>query len=336
MEKAKQIRRMFSLFSAYKMRRATCSYLPLRIWIEPTNFCNLKCILCPQNSDTSERGYMDLGLFTKIIDEVKGSVYDVNLCHRGESLFHPKIMEMIEYTNRSGIHTRLHTNATIMTEKVSRQLLETELDLISFSLDGYDKETYEKFRIGANFEVVLDNIITFLKLKKKMKRKKPYTIIQVIEPQEFSKSVEEREAFRHYFDHLAIDKVYVKRPHNWAGNVPGEGEVSSSRTYSPCTFCWYALTILWDGTVLICPQDYFVKTPLGNVSSSSLTEIWNGEEIKKLRRKMINGEVRKLDPCRHCDRLWRKTFLGVPVTNLKAFIGENIAGYNLVRKLIRR
>ena len=336
MERIKQVNRMFSLFSAYKMRRVTCSYLPVRIWVEPTNFCNLRCVFCPQRSDKSERGYMKIALFKKIIDEVKGSVYDVNLCHRGESLFHPGIMDMISYTSSNDIHARLHTNATIMTEEVSKQLLETGLDLISFSFDGYDKEAYEKLRVGANFEKVLDNVIAFLRLKKEAGKKRPYTILQVIEPEGIPVRADKRDSFRRLFDGLSLDKFYVKRPHNWAGNIAGEGEISDTRVYSPCTFCWYALTILWDGTVLACPQDYFAKMPLGNVSSSSLFDIWNGEEMKELREKMINGEVRKLVPCRDCDRLWRRTFLGVPVTNLKAFIGENLAGYNLVSKLVRR
>jgi MoaA/NifB/PqqE/SkfB family radical SAM enzyme len=39
------------------------------------------------------------------------------------------------------------------------------VDRISFSVDGTTKETYERIRIGAKFEDVIENIINLLREK---------------------------------------------------------------------------------------------------------------------------------------------------------------------------
>ena len=42
---------------------------PFNMQIEPTNNCNLRCICCSGHSNLRAKGYMDFGLFRRIIDE---------------------------------------------------------------------------------------------------------------------------------------------------------------------------------------------------------------------------------------------------------------------------
>ena len=102
---------------------------------------------------------MDFDLYKKIIDEAKDFVFDVNLFHRGESLLHPRIYDMIKYANEKGIYTRLFTNATLLDDKNAKSIIDSGLDFISFSFDGYTKEDYEKVRINFDFDKTINNII---------------------------------------------------------------------------------------------------------------------------------------------------------------------------------
>ena len=156
MNKAEHLYRLAKIFMAYRQKKVNGVPLPIRLWIEPTPYCNLKCPMCPQsdpkiNEVTKGKTHMDFELYKKIIDEAAGHVYDINLAHRGESTFHKGLPEMIQYASEKGIKTRLHTNATILNEKMSKAILESGLDLLSFSFDGFKKEPYEKIRIGSNF-----------------------------------------------------------------------------------------------------------------------------------------------------------------------------------------
>lgn len=305
-------RRLTQVFLGYKRRKTRLSYFPVRLWVEATSICNLHCVMCP-NKDLKkeEKGFMEFPLFQKVIDEAKNFVFDVNLIHRGEGLLHPEFPRLVRYAHEAGMTTKFHTNATLLDEEKSRQLIGAGLDQISFSFDGYDKTTYEKIRVNADFEETVRNIVHFLMIKRELRSKKPLAILELINFPDIYKNVgrEERKEFLRRFSGLPLDRVEVKEMHNWAGEI---GERRKAKKYSPCTFLWQALIVFWDGTVLPCTQDFHGYYPLGNVARNSLAEIWNNGPMITLRRKILEGDIEDLETCSLCDRLWRDQILGIP------------------------
>jgi len=320
MNKIQYYQRLAQIFWHYKRKNTRLPYPPVRLWIEPTNHCNLRCVMCPNKDFKKEdKGYMGLDLFKKIIDEAAGSVFDVHLLHRGESLLHPDFFQMVRYAHDKGVITKFHTNGTLLNEDKARRLLDSGLDQFSFSFDGYDKETYEKIRVNANFEKTLGNIIRFLELKRESGRKKPYTILELINfPDSTIKSDKNlKNEFVRRFRDLPLDKLEIKEYHNWAGEVD---KSTNTRNYSACTFLWHALIIFWDGSVLPCTQDFFGYYTLGNVGRTSLSDIWNNDKMIRLREKTLARDIDDLDTCSQCDRLWREKFMGIPKEYLWKFI----------------
>ena len=52
---------------SYKRKKIVLNYPPYILWIEPTNHCNLECVMCPTvNTPKDSKGYMELGLFKKM------------------------------------------------------------------------------------------------------------------------------------------------------------------------------------------------------------------------------------------------------------------------------
>jgi radical SAM protein with 4Fe4S-binding SPASM domain len=312
MTRLEYYRRLGRIYAAYKKRRTVLPYLPIRLWIEPTSFCNLKCVMCP-NKDLAreDKGYMPLELFRKIVDEAGGFVNEVNLIHRGESLLHPDFFEMVAMARKAGIITKLHTNATLLDEPKARALIAAGLDQLTFSFDGYDKATYESIRVNASFEKTAANIRRFLEIKKELGAKKPTTIFELIDFPDVYKNVgsAEKKRFLDGFRGLGLNRIRVKEMHNWAGEIDGGRKGAK---YTPCTFLWASLIIFWDGAVLPCTQDFFGDLAVGNVKDATLAAIWNGEPMVALRQKAAAGDISGLKPCSGCDRPWRDTFLGVP------------------------
>ena len=143
---------------------------PFYINVEPTSFCNIRCQLCSYDY-SRKAGYMDAGLYEKIIDEAaRLNIHEVAHFLAGEPLLHPELPYMIEYATLSGMESRLHTNAMLLTEEKSRQLLDAGLAFLGVSFDGDEPGTYNDMRRGADFDEVVANLQTFLRLKQERGR----------------------------------------------------------------------------------------------------------------------------------------------------------------------
>jgi radical SAM protein with 4Fe4S-binding SPASM domain len=280
--------------------------------------------MCPNKDlNKSDKGYMDMSLYKKIVDQAAPFVFDINLAHRGESLLHPQLIEAIAYAKNKGLYTRLHTNGSLLTEDISRKIIQAGLDRLSFSFDGYEKQRYEKIRIGGDFDKTVSNIVRFLEIKKEAQSKKPITAIEVISFDEPDKqdSQQAKNTFQKQFEYLSLDSFVMKELHNWAGQID---KGHRGHKYTICPFPWNALVIYWDGSVLPCTQDFFGGYIAGNVNESSLEEIWNGKEMQFIREKLATKNIQELKTCSECDRVWREGFLGVPKEYLWKFITKRM------------
>lgn len=336
MNKIKQVALLAKILSSYCRKLTVLTSLPIRLWVEPTDLCNLKCTMCLNKDVTAEqKGRMDFSLFQKIINEAKDFVYDIYLHHRGEPLLQPQLIDMIKYAKSAGIKVKMHSNATLLNPAQAAALIDSGLDLISFSVDGFSAEPYERIRVNADFAMTINNIKDFLHIRQKKKSAKPYTIVEEIEFPEFKElyNGSDRIRFTAEFKQLGLDEIIFKELYNWGGDLKVPGEESFPRTYSRCTFLWYAMVILWNGTVTPCPQDYYVRLPMGNVREKSLREIWNERPYIELRDRIIN-DVENLNPCVKCDRLFRKQVAGLPFQYMFSFLNDNLIGYGKLRKLL--
>ncbi len=316
----------------YKRKSEIVSARPVRLWIETSTLCNLECVMCP-NKDLPEdrKSVMDLDLFQKVIDEAEGAVRDVYLHHRGEPFLNPQLFSMIRYAENAGLRTRFHTNGTMLTPGRTDKLLDAAPSMVSFSVDGFSKEPYERIREGASFEKTIENIRYLAAQKRERQQKKPYVVVERIrfkhpDPDE---SAAEISTLTNQLLSAGVDEIIEKDEYEWVTEESPEIEAPRRQC---CTFPWYAMVICADGDVIPCPQDFWAKMVMGNVRNSSLREIWNGDAYRALRRSFRTG-TNTMPLCRRCDRLCRKSVGGVPIQYAKTFLIDQLAGYGKLRKL---
>ena len=238
MKKIKILRNNIRALQNYRKQKVVLDNPPTFIWIEPTNHCNLHCIMCPTGAGmvNIQKGYMDYQLYKNIIDEIKSYASAIILALGGESLLHSELFNMIKYASSNGIKVLLNTNATLLDKETAQLLLDSGISSISFAFDGFNKETYEKVRVGASFEKTLDNILYFLSLKKNNKRKKPYTILSVLKLGTEDCSKEEKEAFLKRFDGL-INEIRLREVSSWGSTFKDSDKFPHKRydiLWTPC------------------------------------------------------------------------------------------------------
>jgi len=263
----------------YLRKSETTPAGPLYINVEPTNACNLKCYTCSIDG-TRKRGFMDMDLFRRIIDQApEAGIYEVALFMGGEPLLHKDLPAMIKYVEGKCLETRVYTNATLLTREKAEAILDSGLTFLGVSIDGDNKEEYEAMRIGANFEEVMADLTNFLKLKQERGAKKPYVSLQMIKLFENPNQGIDP-AFKARFDGLPIDEFSVRNPHDWRGEKGVIKQKEKGRKYYPCQVFWSAMSIAWDGRVVGCSADLNGKFILGDLHTQSIMDVWNGEPMK--------------------------------------------------------
>lgn len=278
---------------------------PKVLYIETTNFCNARCVMCPHKTMKRKKGTMSWETFTKIIDELKEIDFKgmIHLANIGEPLLDPLLFKRIKYTksNLPNSHVHFETNAMLLGKEKSKKLLLSGLDSITFSFDGASKETYEKIRIGLKFDTVKKNIENFLKMKKEFKND-IYVKIQMVVNET---NIYETEKYRKMWTGK-VDKVFIKSMHNFldAGMSIKTKELSKKQTrFCIQPFEW--MLISWDGDVSLCCWDYNNYANLGNVKEG-LMKIFNNEKYKKIRSAMSKMDCSKIVPCNRCSQIYGK------------------------------
>lgn len=146
-----------------------------KVYIEPTVDCNLDCITCFRNGWEQPMGRMTEKTFAGIMEGLKQldpipSIYFGGI---GEPLFHTKTIDWIEEAKSLGVKVELITNGTILTEKISRRLIDAGLDVLWVSIDGADPETYADVRMGAELPNILENLKRFSRMRPPHHHPKP-------------------------------------------------------------------------------------------------------------------------------------------------------------------
>jgi radical SAM protein with 4Fe4S-binding SPASM domain len=253
--------------------------------------------MCPRENIYFPARDMALPLFKKIIDESKDFLEFAVPYGVGEPLLNPEIFDMIAYCRQEGVPTGISTNATTLTEHASRKLIEAGLDYIIFAFDGATRESFEKYRKGADFDKVRANILTFLRVKKEMKSR-IFCIIQMVRLKENQAEIPD---LIRMWRVEGIDEVRIKKDevHNEGSAIPGDNNARPPMKH-PCYLLWRGpMYIHYDGTVFPCCYIY-PEEPIGNVRKDSLTQIWNSEPMVRLREAHISGDLSNYAACRNC------------------------------------
>lgn len=288
-----------NLITSYRYGRLEEVIYPAVYIIEPTNFCNLNCIMCP-NSKIQSKGFMDFDLFKNIIEQIKTKAKVIMLYNIGEPLLYEKIFEMIEYCKKNTeAKVYLSTNGTLLNEDISKKIIKSKLDEIIISLDGNSAQTYEKIRIGADFEKVNENILSFIKIRSDSI--KPEISLQFIK---MNLNKHEINEFKDKWKKLKC-KVVLSNLKTWGHELSKFSKISNIQSSAvlsrePCADLWFTMTINHEGEVVSCCYDHTKKNLIGNLKECSVEDIWNNNKIKQLRKLQSGKEFSKIELCKNC------------------------------------
>lgn len=273
--------------------------------IEGYNVCNLQCVMCPYQGMTRKKEQMQMDLFKKIVDDaVKIGIPEVNLHFYNEPFLDNLIFERIKYIKMKGLKTRLNTNGMLLNPEVIDFILESGLDIIVFSIDGSDKETYESIRVGARFETICANVSALLTKRRQLNSGK---LAIMVHSTILSRSnLDSIKLLKQRFKGVDAFTVGLSDP-RWSEDSSSVSDVnpfnSTSKLLYPCIAFWGSLTVMSNGKVPQCCMDYDGAYELGDLNGQTITEVWNSQKLQEARNLHFTGKGNEMSFCRHCDSL---------------------------------
>ncbi|MGI0486673.1 radical SAM protein [Pantanalinema rosaneae CENA516] len=136
--------------------------LPSYVQIEPVGQCNLRCRMCAIQFRDDEPvdgslALMPFTTFTQLIDQFT-TLKTLHLQGLGEPMMHPQFFDMVEYAVGKGIQVTTNSNLTLLGEKQAERCITSGLHSLHVSIDGATSATYERIRVGSNFDRVISNL----------------------------------------------------------------------------------------------------------------------------------------------------------------------------------
>jgi radical SAM protein with 4Fe4S-binding SPASM domain len=150
---------------------------PLKLEIDITNQCNLRCVMCYFSDERvfrRRREDISVAEFARIAEQVFPLCHEVSLSFGTESLLHRQFGELIAITKSYGVPlVWTTTNGALLKGTVIDQVVGVGLDLICISVDAATKQTHERIRVGSNFEKLMDNIRALNRAKEQARSCRP-------------------------------------------------------------------------------------------------------------------------------------------------------------------
>ncbi len=289
---------------------------PFTLFISPSQLCNFKCNFCTHSlskETKKDKGLVEINqsfeVFKKIAEQSKvfpQKYKRILLTGLGEPLVNKRIVDMVQMLTDYNITEKIEifTNASLLTPKLSDELINAGLSQLRISIQGTDAHQYKK-NCGVNID--FDNLVENIHYFYEKSRNKCSIYIKIIEEELIDDA--DKQKFFNIFETIS-DTIFVE---NLVRAQPAMGDydnkIEQTRTFygetakhrDVCPYLFYSLQTDSEGNCFPCPPlSLPLSFSLGNINEQPLTEIWNGKKHKELMISHLKKDGSKNELCKRC------------------------------------
>jgi MoaA/NifB/PqqE/SkfB family radical SAM enzyme len=272
---------------------------PYNLIVDLSNTCNLRCPLCfaGQRRLVPRKNLMSLKSYKRVIEPLRDYLLQVFLYNNSEPLLNRDVYDIISHNRSSNIGSVVSTNLSLPVD--AERLVSSGLEYLIVSIDGSTQETYERYRVGGDLDLVLANLKDVLEARSRARSRLPFIEWQTLVT---SKNEAELNDLKRFAYDLGVDVVRFANLNfyavegdtaeieaEWLPEDPAYRAFASERTSlgpgarrRPCFWLWRTSVICANGGVIPCCL--FDTSDWGNVLEQSFADIWNGRLYRSARR----------------------------------------------------
>jgi len=314
----------------YGLRKGAEEY-PLMLILSMIYPCNFGCPNCPYTDGNSEirRFYKERNgdlfpekLWNKIAEESGKYGAWLRCTGGGEPMLHPQMTQMVEFAKEKGARVWMNTNGSMFgptpfLRKRLERIIKANIDLIEFSMDAGDPDTYAKLRPPRKgpprnpqkwWDNHVNNVRAALELRKQFKSTTRIVVSMILQ-KELTATLDD--ALDFWLKDVGVDDVITRKFLTWDDNTEISFEPSlNSHLYAdletekkePCVWPFERLNIDTLGRIALCGQDIGFRTHdlFPSVWDTSIKDIWLGEKFNWYRKMHLDNRGSECWPCRGC------------------------------------
>ena len=264
----------------------------IKVGLELTSKCNLRCGMCPLPVLRRPYEDMDWPMVEKAEREIHGAGLKLKWLHEmGEPLLYTRIDDAIRLFPEAS----LSTNGLVLTEEIGAKLLASPLKRIRICVDSINPEVYPQLRTGGDFDKLVILTRAFLD------QAKGHPIRIEIQKMRSRLTLEETvDDFRERFDLKQYRNARVIEKTCEALDVNEETDLHGK--FYGCVqgafFTW--VVIFADGRVTHCCYDAHGDQVLGDLKTQSLQEILDSPRMAMMQAAFARRDFTELPRCAEC------------------------------------
>jgi len=254
--------------------------------------------------------------FKKIIDTIGKTCINLELYNWGEPFLNKDIIRMINYASQTySVYTRISSNLNVLNDEFYRDLVLSELNSLTISLDGASQETYTNYRVNGSFDRVINNIKLIVQYKKHYGKTEPKLVWQFLV---FRHNEHEIEKAKRMAKELSVNEIMFVKPHipnehkNWDSSIErfsnfssrGIGDknnMSGKKNNSKCN--WPYSSIAFNANLSVSPCCAVAKEEddFGHFNDGRFSDVWNTNKFK-FAREYVSRNITIKDSDNVCAR----------------------------------
>jgi len=323
-------------------KKVILSSKPRSLLVKLSNFCNLRCIMCPQEKNDIK--HINKKIISLIIENLQYT--EKIIWQGGEPLIIPYFKDLLVNTSRyQHIHQIVITNFQEVNDEILDLLVKNNVHLI-ISIDGAIKETYERIRKGGSFDKLIKNIekinnltgkiflqINFVVMREnysemidmvEFAHKYKFKMITFIKQDIILSEIEQRSLKKEEINYIKknMPTIYEKakeygiiienqlnlisEDNNLNQNITKRNAIIDDNKKLYCHLPWYDLTISYENVIsanCLC----ILNNEINFEEISSMDNLWNSEALVNSRESIVNFNKKNCnDICKFLNIEYRK------------------------------
>jgi len=289
-------------YFAYLRGSTKISSMPAFLKVEICRYCEVNCLYCYPARENSlyplESLLYPLESYKQLIDQLKDSIFLVSLYDIGEPLHNPQVLDYIRHAHQHRVGTAISSSLSIEREdRFWRDLATSGLDHLVVAIDGISPEVYNHYRRNGQLDLVMSNMRKLLAFKNEADSRLFIEWQMIDFPWNRSEQLEaEKMAYQLGCDLFRIIPDlsvphYGRRPSRRESRVGGTTPPlmgTSAIRDRNCVLPFILFFVTAHNDVRLCYKVYHHDMCIGNLTGNSFSDIWNGNEIARVRdRKQI-------------------------------------------------